>query len=456
MEIFWQLHWLPFFGLIVSGIIVRLEYRSCLGLFSPSGLTSFYAFIKFGAECLVISNFDEYVALASNYGVSDPKYISQAILISFVVTLLSYVVLWLGTFTLRRPYSHCAGEMYRVAFQAEHKIGKNRWSVSGTSLKFFGLLILGIALLFVIFQSAGGIIFFFSNLAQRTEMLSGYGAVLKFSTVFIQLAFLYFFVTYYETSRLKAFTILCVGLLVLFTLGARTAPVFLIFMSLVYLHFYRQKFHITLRFMLGIGLIFVAALSISLLRFSNLDSILGSGLSAIPFGFWITIIGGYFVRFIRDSVIVSYFSDNEFWLGSGFLSFFYSFIPRALYPEKPVIDNGIYVIAMSSGQQVMPPMSPDVLPHYGWPEGYMSGFMEGGWIGLCVGVILSCCLVNFIFSRLVSSGFKIEWIFLYSMFIFRSPLYLSSIALFDIVFHGVVVLSISFLIRKKFIFRPLN
>lgn len=277
MEAFLQLHWLPFVGLIIFGVVSRLEYRSCLGLFSPSGLTSFYALIRFGAECLVIMNFDEYVLLASKYGVSESKYISQAILISFVVTLLSYVILWVGTFKLRRTYSLRIGEMYRVTSQAKHKFGANRWSVSATSLKFFSLLILGLFLLFVIFQSAGGIIYFFSNLAQRTEMLSGYGAFLKFSTVFIQLAFLYFFITYHEISRQKAFTILSVGLFVLFTLGARTGPVFLIFMSLVYLHFYRQKFHLTYRLMFGLGLLFLVSLSISLFRFNDIDRSSGPG-----------------------------------------------------------------------------------------------------------------------------------------------------------------------------------
>ena len=81
----------------------------------------------------------------------------------------------------------------------------------------------------------------------------------------------------------------------------------------------------------------------------------------------------------------------------------------------------------------------------------MSGYMEAGWIGLVLGVILSCYLVNFIFSRLVKSDFKIEWIFLYCFFVFRQPLYLSSIDAFNMVFHSIFVLGIGFLIRKTFV-----
>ena len=187
----------------------------------------------------------------------------------------------------------------------------------------------------------------------------------------------------------------------------------------------------------------------SLMRFGNSDDLLQMQLSDVPFDIWFSIIGGYFSYIIRDSVIISYFSENEFWYGAGLLSFFYAFVPRALYPEKPVVDNGVYVIAMSDGQQVTPPMVPEDLPHYGWPESYMSGYMEAGWLGLFLGVLLSCFLVHFVFSKLVKSNFRIEWVFLYCFFMFRQPLYLTSIDSFNIIFHSIFVLSIGFLIRKN-------
>ena len=216
-------------------------------------------------------------------------------------------------------------------------------------------------------------------------------------------------------------------------------------------HFYYKRFTVTLRLFLLFAILFIVAIFISFLRFNDFESLLQMQLSDVPFQLWFGMIGGYFTYIIRDSVIISYFSENEFWYGSGLLSFFNAFIPRALYPDKPVVDNGIYVIAMSTGQQVTPPMVPGDLPHYGWPEGYMSGYMEAGWIGLVLGVILSCYLVNFIFSRLVKSDFKIEWIFLYCFFVFRQPLYLSSIDAFNMVFHSIFVLGIGFLIRKTFV-----
>jgi hypothetical protein len=448
-----QLHWLPFLGMITFAIIAFLEYRSRLGIFSPSGLTSLYAFIKFSAECLVIVNFTSLISLASIYGVSEQQYISQAILISFLVTSLSYIMLWKSSYSVRISYSLSIGCKFRKALESKYKKNTSRWLISRISFRYFVLFTFGLLLLLVIFQSAGGIATFLSNLAHRTEMLAGYGAVLKFSTLFIQLSILYFFSIKYKTSHVSAYMILLSGMLILFSLGGRTAPIFLLFTSLVYVHFYHKKFTITLRIFSLFSIIFIGSLFISLLRFENFESLLQMPLSELPFNLWFSTIGGYFTYIIRDSVIISYFSENEFWYGSGLWSFLYAFIPRALYPDKPVVDNGVYVIAMTTGQQVTPPMVPGSLPHYGWPEGYMSGYMEAGWIGLFLGVILSCYLVYFIFLRLVKSDFKIEWVFLYCFFIFRQPLYLTSIDLFNIIFHSIFVLGVGFLIRKKFVLK---
>jgi len=447
-----QLHWLPFLGMTTFAIISLLEYRSSFGIFSPSGLVSLYSFLKFSAECLVIVNFTSLVSFVSLYGVSENQYISQAILISFLVSSLSYIILWTGSYSMRRSYSLSIGSKFRMGLESKHKKKISRWFISIISIRYLVLLIFGLLLILVIFQSSGGIINYMSNTSQRYQMLAGYGAVLKFGTLFIQLAILYFFSIKYKTSPIYAYLIIIFGMSVLFTLGGRTGPIFLLFAALVYVHFYHKKFAFTLKLFLFFIIVFIVSVYISLLRFQNLDSILELQLSAVPFKLWYGVIGGYFTYIIRDSVIITYFSENDFWHGSGLLSFIYAFIPRSLYPDKPVVDNGIYVIAMSVGQKVTPPMLPENLPNYGWPEGYMSGYMEAGWIGLILGVILSCYLINFVFSRLVKSDFKVEWVFLYCMFMFRQPLYLSSIDAFTIVFTGILVLGTAFFIRKKYVF----
>lgn len=448
-----QLHWLPFLGMIAFAIITCLEYRSCLGILSPSGLTSFYTFIKFSAESLLILNFKGLVTHARIYGVTEMQYISQAILISFLVSSVTYIILWTRSYPMRSSYALFVGSKFRQVHGAIQKKNTSRWLISRISFKYFVVFTLGLLLLSMIFQSVGGLTNFLSNLSQRTDMLAGYGPALKFSALFIQLAILYFFSIKYKTSPTYANIILFFGMLILFTLGSRTAPIFLLFTALVYLHFCHKKFTFSLRVFLLFSIIFIAGVVLSLSRYDDFDSKLQLQLSEVSFELWFALIGGYFTYIIRDSVIISYFSENEFWYGSGLWSFLYAFIPRALYPEKPVIDNGIYVIAMSNGQQVTPPMVPIDLPGYGWPEGYMSGYMEAGWLGLFLGIILSCYLINFIFLRLVKSNFKIEWIFLYCFFMFRQPLFLSSFDLFNIVFHGIFVLGIGFFIRKKFVIK---
>lgn len=448
-----QLYWLPFFGAITFAIIAILEYRSSLGIFSPSGLTSLYSFIKFSMESLLVLNFTSLVTLANIYGVSEQQYISQAILVSFSVSLFSYILLWKCSYSIRRSYYLSIGCKFRKTFESKHIKNKSRWLIPKASFRYFVILVAGLLFVLIIFQNAGGIMSYISNFASRTEMLAGYGAIVKFSALFIQLAILYFFAIKYKASPIYAYIVLLSGMLILFTLGGRTAPIFLLFTSLVYVHFHYKKFTLTPREILLFSILFIAALFISLLRFENIGSLLQMQLSEVPFELWFSVIGAYFTYIIRDSVIISYFSENEFWYGSGLMSFLYAFIPRALYPGKPVVDNGVYVIAMTNGQQVTPPMVPEDLPAYGWPESYMAGYMEAGWIGLILGVILSCYLVHFIFSRLVKSNFRIEWVFLYCFFIFRQPLYLTSIDMFNIIFHIIFVLSIGFMVSKSFVLK---
>jgi hypothetical protein len=448
IDFVFQLHWIPFLGAAIFFLLILFEYRSTLGIFSPSGLVSLYAFIKFFMESLLILNFESVKSLAGVYGVTETQYITQSILISFLVSLLSYFLLWVLTYSLRKDYGLLTYDKVRQVTYGTRST--SLWAIPRVSLGYFILFSVGFLFLLIIFQSAGGIVNYVSNFASRTEMLAGYGAIVKFSTLFIQLAILYFFAINYKISEKKAYVILLLGMLMLFSLGGRTAPIFLLFASLVYVHFYCKKFQISFKLLLFLLIIFLAALYMSLLRFGNFDSLIQMDLAEIPFSLWFSIIGGYFSYIIRDSVIVSYFAENDFWYGAGLLSFFFAFIPRTLYSAKPVVDNGVYVIAMSNGQQVIPPMVPAELPHYGWPESYMSGYMEAGWLGLVIGVTLSCFLVSFIFSKLVKSDFKVEWVFLYCFFMFRQPLYLTSIDLFNIVFHLIFVLSIGFVVRKRF------
>ncbi|MFA0006052.1 hypothetical protein AB4422_22110, partial [Vibrio splendidus] len=195
---FLQFHWLPFLGVSIFAVILFFEYRSNLGIFSPSGLVSLYSFIKFFMECLLVVNFSSTLALANVYGVYKEEYLSQAILISFLVSSFSYLLLWLFSSQLRASYLNFFGRKFRNSCDKSKTIFNLR--VERISFKYLILFFSGLFLLLVIFQSAGGIYFYINNFSGRTEMLAGYGAVVKFSTLFIQLAVLYFFVNSYKSS----------------------------------------------------------------------------------------------------------------------------------------------------------------------------------------------------------------------------------------------------------------
>ena len=430
------------------GVLVIQEYRSSLGLFSPSGLVSLYSLIKFSIESILVLNYSSLFTLAKLYGVSNTSVLSQSILVSFVVSILSYSILWLLSVKIRRQKVYIVKSQSFRKEIAKFHLPNNSLLVSKSSVLYFLLLILGFVLVISIFERAGGIINYVNNFGSRSEMLAGYGFIIKLGTLFIQLSILYFFINNFERSSWFSYVLIAIGMIILFSLGGRTAPIFLLFAAIVYLHFRNKRFVVSLTVVFLVILIIFIALFISGLRIGG-NNFFEAFQSGRAFNILFLIIGGYFSYIIRDSVIISYFSENEFWYGSGLLSFIYAFIPRSFYPDKPVVDNGVYVIAMTQGQFVTPPMQPNSLPYYGWPESYMSGYMEAGWIGLLLGVIISCTLVHLVFSKFVRSNFRIEWAYIYCFFIFRQPLYLTGIDLFNIIFHMIVVLSVARAIRIK-------
>ena len=445
-----QLAWLPFTGAFIFGIATIVEYRSKLGIFSPSGLTSFYSLIKFCVESLVVLQPRELTALAALYGVTDTWFLSQSLITSFIVSSLTYLILVLLSQRTSRELKHISKSENRKEFYTNYRTQKS-FVMRPISVNYIFIMFLGVSLIVMLIQLSGGLTYFLTHISKRYQMLAGLGFPLKISLIFIQLSTLYFFITWHKRAKLLSYFFLLFGMCVLLTMGGRTAPIFLYFCSLVYIHFYVEKLRLTIKTTLVLAILFCGAIFISIARSPALNEIIDQDLSAVKFRFYFTHVGAYFSYILRDAVIISYFAENEFWNGLGFSSFLYAFIPRLLFPEKPVIDNAIYVIAMTIGQDIRPPMTPDQLPHYGWPESYMSGYMEAGWLGLLVVIILSCMLINFVFLKLLRSRFSLGWLFLYCLVIFRQPLYLSSVDLFNFTFNAVVILIITWIANKRLI-----
>lgn len=244
--------------------------------------------------------------------------------------------------------------------------------------------------------------------------------------------------------------VLAFGICLLFMLGSRTPAIFLVFSAIVVTNFKFKKIIVNFKLLTFIFSLFTFSIFLSILRTKSITEVFSIANDEMGIKLIFGTVGAYFTYILRDAVIVNYFANNDFWYGSGFLAFFYSFIPRILLPEKPVIDNGIYVIAMTTGQNITPLMKPEDLPNYGWPESYMSGYMELGFIGLLLVIFITSMLVSFCFKKMIRSDMNVIWVFLYCTVIFRQPLYLASVDLFNLFFNIVILYFISVYIKVKF------
>src|SRR5690606_40495909 len=63
-----------------------------------------------------------------------------------------------------------------------------------------------------------------------------------------------------------------------------------------------------------------------------------------------------FGRVERDIVVLKYFKDNELWYGASYSSLITAPLPRNIYEEKPPVDTGRYLLAMSKGEIIYPPI----------------------------------------------------------------------------------------------------
>ncbi|HEU0298444.1 MAG TPA: O-antigen polymerase [Longimicrobium sp.] len=95
----------------------------------------------------------------------------------------------------------------------------------------------------------------------------------------------------------------------------------------------------------------------------------------------------------RGLVVVGYFSSpDRLWWGASYLDLLTAPLPRTLVPDKPPVDEGVYLSAIMAGNQVRPSMPARQLPVTAQPTGnwimYMNFWLPGYVLGmLLVGAV---------------------------------------------------------------------
>jgi hypothetical protein len=121
----------------------------------------------------------------------------------------------------------------------------------------------------------------------------------------------------------------------------------------------------------------------------------------------------------RGLVIVGYFSrPDRLWLGASYLDLLSAPIPRTLMPDKPPVDEGVYLQAILLGNQVRPSLPARQLPVTAQPMGYWIMYMNFGLPGYLLGLFLGGAVVRASYRYMRRCRYSPFGVYLYAYVVF--------------------------------------
>lgn len=271
----------------------------------------------------------------------------------------------------------------------------------------FVMLFLALATFAIMLQELGGLGVLLQNWSSKTEVLRGTAVYRTANLVFGMLA-VGFYISYIGNKgrasvadRLIMIFFVLVVLAVLVAVGERKNPVLVVIFATVMWHFrvgrikiFRPSF-VLLFVMFGV----FAAVFPELRRAGGTELFLSDPMTVLAASAsnW----GQLFARMsdIETSLFIySHFdSPDKYWYGATYFDLITGIVPSALMPDKPPIDEGVYIYALSFNYWIDPPVPfRDLIP-VGWPVSRVTGpFVHFGVIGVFFGGLLTGLVVRWI------------------------------------------------------------
>lgn len=324
------------------------------------------------------------------------------------------------------------------------------------------LLIICILGYYLFLNSIGGLAYLLTNIDSKSAIIAGTGyyQALYYTGGFLSIGFL---IMYYSTKGEltfynKTYFIIIVFLifLILASIGSRKTPIlFILFVLLMWnYHINKIKFFTFKNIILIIvGLIYFSAMP--LFRTVGAYEYYTNNLD-ILFMKSIDNIFGFFERFSeleRSLMIYSLFDSSNYWLGASFKDLIYAPIPRSLYPDKPPIDEGVYLYNIARGNIVEPTTSLLKMTAVGWPPNTITNmYINFGYLGVPIGGIIFGYFLKYFYNLALTLNYSPISIYLYSNAIFGSLAITNrNIVSFltMIVFSIIIIKSTEFILRIR-------
>lgn len=263
----------------------------------------------------------------------------------------------------------------------------------------------------------GGLNYLLNNLELRAQMTSGNGYILS-AMPLMTLSILLLIYTYWKNSglfiRMLLSFLVIMNILIETSLGGRKSTLFIIIFILLISNYSIKKVRfLSLKVVLSIFAGSVYFVTVPILRssggffenISNLGQSMSSSLTNLFLGL------SYIDHYV---LILNNFNLSNFWLGKSFLDMFFAPIPSFIFPNKPPIDDGMYIRSIAEGWEVTPNSSRLDLFQSSWPpETFGVMYLNFGIVGIILGFFLLGYIYQKMYNAMLSSNYSFFSIYLY-------------------------------------------
>lgn len=289
--------------------------------------------------------------------------------------------------------------------------------------------IIGFAVKIKTILEGGGVFYILSHIQARKELMAGQYYNELFANSLLTCGVLLTLLCYLKEKNKKhlyifivIFAITTFGLIVF---GARRPAMMLLLQVIMLYHFISSKIKIYSIFKIK-SLIMLFAIALFVLLMPMLRS--GSETDYInnPTK-WVeesvdnaNTLFREFSYCDGDLFAFNYFKNHEYWYGASYLNIPLQVIPRSIYPQKPPMDDGMYLLNMMYGEKVTPNMATaDLYFQTSVPFTLESSLYSNfGLLGIIIGCLLVGIFYQYVYKVLTACYCPIVMILIYQEIIF--------------------------------------
>lgn len=289
--------------------------------------------------------------------------------------------------------------------------------------------IIGFAVKIKTILEGGGVFYILSHIQARKELMAGQYYNELFANSLLTCGVLLTLLCYLKEKNKKhlyififIFAITTFGLIVF---GARRPAMMLLLQVIMLYHFISSKIKIYSIFKIK-SLITIFAIALFVLLMPMLRS--GSETDYInnPTK-WVegavdnaNTLFREFSHCDGDLFAFNYFKTHDYWYGASYLNIPLQVIPRSIYPQKPPMDDGMYLLNMMYGEKVTPNMATaDLYFQTSVPFTLESSLYSNfGLLGIIIGCLLVGIFYQYVYNVLTSCYCPIVMILIYQEIIF--------------------------------------